>query len=78
MLCVGIIFCLFRLFQGPTLAERTVAGDGIMVLITGIFILVSILSDSDLYLNAALIISLLGFITTLTVARYLELTDEDE
>jgi multisubunit Na+/H+ antiporter MnhF subunit len=76
-LCFGIVICLFRLFQGPSLAERTVAGDGIMALITGIFILVSILFDSDLYLNAALIISLLGFITTLTVARYLEMTNDE-
>jgi multisubunit Na+/H+ antiporter MnhF subunit len=74
---VGILFCLYRLFVGPSLAERTVAGDAALALIMGIFILTSILRNSDIYFNAVLIISLLGFISTLTVARYLEFTDKE-
>jgi multisubunit Na+/H+ antiporter MnhF subunit len=77
IMSIGILFCLYRLFIGPSLAERTVAGDGVVSLIMGIFILTSVLRDSDIYFNAVLIISLLGFITTLTVARYLEFTDEE-
>lgn len=76
-LSVGILFCLYRLFMGPSLAERTVAGDGVLSMIMGIIILTSLLRDSDIYLNAVLIISLLGFISTLTVARYLEFIDEE-
>lgn len=77
VLSLGIVFCLFRLFAGPSLAERTVAGDGVLALIMGIFILTSVIQDTDIYFNAVLIISLLGFISTLTVARYLELSDDE-
>lgn len=77
VLSLGIVFCLFRVFQGPSLAERTVAGDGVLALIMGIFILTSVIQDTDIYFNAVLIISLLGFISTLTVARYLELSDDE-
>lgn len=73
---VGMLFCLYRLLVGPTLAERTVAGDGILAMIMGIFILISVQQDTDVYLNAVLVIALLGFISTLAVARYLEMTDE--
>jgi len=79
MICVtslGVVFCLYRLLTGPTLAERTVAGDGLLSMVMGIFILLSVLQRTDLYLNAVLVIALLGFITTLAVARYLEMTDD--
>ncbi len=77
VLSIGILFCVSRLFTGPSLAERTVAGDGVTSLIAGILILVSILRHSVIYFNAMLIIALLAFITTLTVARYLEFTDQE-
>lgn len=77
LLGVGILLCLYRLIVGPTLAERTVAGDGVVAQIMGILILISIQRDTDLYLTAVLVIALLGFISTLTVARYLEQSDND-
>lgn len=77
LLSVGILLCLYRLIVGPTLAERTVAGDGIVALIMGILILISIQRQTDLYLTAVLVLALLGFISTLTVARYLEHGDDD-
>lgn len=73
---VGIVFCLYRLLRGPSLAERAVAGDGVLSMIMGVFILVGMLENTGIYLNAVLIISLLGFISTLTVARYLEMVDD--
>lgn len=73
---LGVVFCLYRLLKGPTLAERTVAGDGLLSMIMGIFILVSVQQGTDVYLNAVLVVALLGFITTLAVARYLEMTDD--
>ncbi len=73
---LGVVFCLYRVLKGPTLAERTVAGDGLLSMIMGIFILVSVQQGTDVYLNAVLVVALLGFITTLAVARYLEMTDD--
>ncbi|MFB6344845.1 MAG: monovalent cation/H+ antiporter complex subunit F [bacterium] len=73
---VGIVLCIYRLLIGPSLAERTVAGDGALSMIMGIFILVSVLEETGVYLNSVLIIALLGFISTLTVARYLEFVDD--
>ncbi|MFB6356413.1 MAG: monovalent cation/H+ antiporter complex subunit F [bacterium] len=75
---IGIVLCLLRLFRGPTLAERTVAGDGVVFMIMGILILISIKNQTTIYLDAVLIIALLGFISTLTVARYLELNDDND
>jgi len=74
---IGAILCFYRLIIGPTLAERTVAADGLISMVMGILILVSIYQETDLYLTAVLVISLLAFIRTLTVSRYLELTQEE-
>lgn len=76
VLSVGILLCLYRLVVGPSLAERAVAGDGILSMVMGIFILVSILRDTALFINAVLVVALLGFISTLTVARYLEMSED--
>jgi len=76
VLCIGALLCFYRVLIGPTLAERTVAADGLVSMIMGILILVSIYRETDLYLTAVLVIALLAFISTLTVARYLELTQD--
>lgn len=77
VLAVGGLLCCYRIVVGPTMAERTVAADGLVSMIMGILILVSIYEQKDMYLTAVLVIALLGFINTLTVSRYLEMTDEE-
>lgn len=77
VLCFGALLCFYRVVIGPTLAERTVAADGLVSMVMGILILVSIYRETDLYLTAVLVIALLAFISTLTVARYLEMTQDE-
>lgn len=77
VLCVGLLLCFYRLVVGPTLAERAVASDGLISMVMGILILVSIYRETDMYLTAVLVIALLAFIGTLTVARFLELTQDE-
>jgi multicomponent Na+:H+ antiporter subunit F len=77
VLGVGIMLCFYRVLIGPTLAERTVAADGLVFMVMGILILVSIYRETDMYLTAVLVIALLAFISTLTVSRYLELTQDE-
>lgn len=78
LLAVGGLLCIYRLIMGPTIAERAVAGDGLVSMVMGVLILVSVLNQTGIYLTAVLVIALLGFVNTLAVARYLELTDSDD
>jgi len=78
LLALGGLLCIYRLIIGPTIAERAVAGDGLVSMVMGILILVSVLTRSSIYLTAVIVIALLGFINTLAVSRYLELTDSDD
>lgn len=57
---------------GPRLADRALAIDSIVsVLAGGIAVLAAWTGDS-LYLDAALLVALLGFVGTVTVGRYIE------
>lgn len=62
----------FRLFRGPTLADRVVAVDG--VLVTGLSLLVVNAMDTGrgAFLQVAVMLTLVGFIGTAVVARFIE------
>jgi multisubunit Na+/H+ antiporter MnhF subunit len=63
---------LFRLLRGPSLADRVVGIDGMIV--CGICLLVVWAMDSGqgAFLPAAVVLALVSFISTSVVARYIE------
>jgi len=68
----GVMMSVVRLLRGPSIADRAVALDQIAVQVVGIVILYSIRVDDPVYLDAALVVGLIGFLTTLAFARYIE------
>lgn len=63
---------LVRVITGPSLADRVVALDGLVVSIVTVILLVSIMRDSDAYLDAALVVAFVGFLSTTAAARFIE------
>ncbi len=78
LLLVAIYLCLYRVAQGPTPADRMVAIDILGVILVGFCALMTIYADRDFYLNLAIAWSLLAFIGTLALAKYLEKRRFDE
>jgi multicomponent Na+:H+ antiporter subunit F len=68
----GVMMSVVRLLRGPSIADRAVALDQIAVQVVGIIILYSVRVDDPVYLDAALVVGLIGFLTTLAFARYIE------
>jgi multicomponent Na+:H+ antiporter subunit F len=77
-LCLGILImsgglALARVLRpGTTLADRIVALDLLLLIVVmgiGVF---SIDSDVGVYLDVLVVVSLVGFIGTITVARFIE------
>ena len=62
----------FRLANGPTAADRMVAGDSMDILITCALVLFSLYSGRGIYLDIAIISAMLGIINTMLVGRYLD------
>lgn len=72
LLAITIILCVYRLWLGPTIADRAVALDQITVEVVAIVVLYSMRVDDPVFLDAALVVALIGFLSTLAFARYIE------
>lgn len=63
---------LWRIFRGPTAADRICALDALDLLLALGMALYSLYTGRGIYLDIALVIALLGFVGTVFVGRYLE------
>lgn len=69
MLC---IILLYRVAVGPNVVDRVVGADSIDTVAAVIMVVFGAISDRPIYLDLALIVALLGFISTVVISRYLE------
>lgn len=61
----------FRILWGPRAQDRVVAFDSLYVNTMLLLLAFGVRTGSTLYFEAALIISLLGFVSTLALAKFL-------
>ena len=72
VLGVGIALCAIRAYRGPSLFDRVLAFDCIALNVVGAILLVSILLESAVFMDVVLVVALLGFLGTISLAAYLE------
>ncbi len=70
VLAVGI--AVWRVWRGPSLADRVVAFDVIATAVAGICALCALVFQAGFFLDVVLIVALLSFVGTLALAHYLE------
>ncbi len=77
LLTVGLslVLCAWRLLRGPEATDRALALDTMYVNLVGLVILLGMRHGTELYFEAALLIALLGFVSTVALARYLSRGD---
>jgi len=68
----GILLCLLRLLKGPTAPDRAVAADTACTVTTALLVVLALVFDRGIYLDVALVYSVLTFVGLVAVARYLE------
>lgn len=71
VLVLGILLCLYRMIKGPHLADRVLAGDTVAMLVAGLVVMLAIKYDSALFYDAALVVAILGFVSTVAFAQYI-------
>ena len=69
---VFAILLFIRFVEGPTAADRMLAVDMIDGLACIMLVFYAIYTERAIYLDIAIVTALLGFISTVFVARYLE------
>jgi multisubunit Na+/H+ antiporter MnhF subunit len=70
-LFVSAGMCVYRIARGPRAVDRAVAFDTLSTVIIGMICVLCILWDSTLYFDAVWILTLVGFIGSAAIAKYL-------
>jgi len=77
-LIICCFFCLWRVFRGPTSADRIVAIDILGILVVGFCVFATVFLKRRFLMDIAIAWAILGFISTLALAKYLEGKKFDE
>lgn len=71
MFGVGALLAAIRLLRGPTQIDRAVALDVLLAILVGVIVLTAAVSGSSITLVIAVVVSLLGFLGSASLAKLL-------
>ena len=71
VLVVLIVPCAYRVWIGPSAADRLQAIDAITTLLIGIIIVLAVLRGTVMFIDVAIALAAFGFIGTIALARYI-------
>lgn len=70
-ICVALFLNLWRLMIGPHIGDRILALDTMYINAIALIMLFGIYMKTTLYFEAALLIAMLGFVSTSALCKYL-------
>jgi multicomponent K+:H+ antiporter subunit F len=72
---MAVVFCGWRLLKGPEVTDRLLALDTLYLNTVALIVLLGIRWNTALLFEAALLVAMLGFASTVALARYLSRGD---
>ncbi|HLL18204.1 MAG TPA: K+/H+ antiporter subunit F [Rubrivivax sp.] len=72
---LALLLCVWRLLRGPEVIDRVLALDTMYINVVALVVLIGIRLSSAMFFEAALLIALLGFASTVALSRYLSRGD---
>ncbi len=69
--CIALVLNLWRLAKGPTILDRVLAGDTMVVNTIALILLYGISDETTLYFESALLLAMFSFISTIAYCRFL-------
>lgn len=63
---------LYRVLRGPSIPDRVVALDGVLSVVVSGIIVAGAQANSDITLATVLVVSLVGFVGTVALGRFVE------
>jgi multicomponent K+:H+ antiporter subunit F len=70
MVALAQVLCMIRLVIGPSVGDRILALDTMVVNALGLIVLLGIAQGTRIYFEVTLIIAMLGFVSTVALARF--------
>lgn len=71
LMSLSVLLTVLRLIKGPDLPDRVLALDTLYINALALIVLFGIWLGSGLFFEAALLIAVMGFVSTVAVAKYL-------
>ncbi|MEM8835526.1 MAG: monovalent cation/H+ antiporter complex subunit F [Planctomycetota bacterium] len=71
VIIASMVLCLVRIVRGPTLPDRGIASDTFAVQVVALVVLLTIKSQSLAFFDGVLIVSILGFVSTVAFAQFI-------
>lgn len=72
IVAVSLVMAVARLLMGPSIPDRTMALDMILMHVVALIALYGITIERDVLVDAIMVTSVLGFLGTVAIARYIE------
>lgn len=70
ILCVALVLAFYRIIKGPSLPDRVIAIDMLSYLVMGFIAAYCVAVNQSVYLDVALVLALIAFLSTIAFARY--------
>jgi len=64
------LLCGYRVIRGPTVPDRVVGLDTIATNVIAIAVLFALKTDRGLFVTVSIVLAIIGFLSTVTVAKY--------
>ena len=71
VVALAMVLCGWRLLKGPEIADRILALDTLYMTLVALVILLNLRWNTELLFEAALLVAMMGFVSTVALARYL-------
>lgn len=72
ILTLSVLLIFFRFLKGPSISDRVIALDLLITTGIGIIAVYSIIANQSTFLDIAMILALIAFLTTVAFSYYLE------
>ena len=70
LVAVLSLLCGYRVVRGPTTPDRVVGLDAIATNVVAIAVLFALKTDRGLFVTVSLVLAIIGFLSTVAVAKY--------
>lgn len=71
MISIALLLSFYRLMKGPSQPDRILALDTLYINSIALLVLTGIYLNSNIYFEVALLIAVIGFVSTVALSKYL-------
>jgi len=70
-IALALLLNLWRLLRGPALGDRIVALDTMVINAIALIVLIGMIGGNDIYFEAALLMAMVGFVSTIAYCKFI-------